>query len=470
MSGTRAPVPLGRLLVVDDDPIVLDQLRWALKGTFDVTAAGDATAARALFQPEPDLYLFDLRLPPSGRVEEGFGLLEEVRRANPDATVVMMSGEEDRNAALHSIELGAFDFFRKPVDPAEMLIILKRAFERRRLVDENRSLREEARQTNSFDRLIGETPGMRRLFRDIEKVAPSEASVLIVGESGTGKELVAHSIHQRSARKGRSFVAVNAAALPDSLAESELFGHERGAFTGAIAARPGRFELAHGGTLFLDEIGTLSPAVQSKLLRALEARQVERVGGTRTIAVDFRLISATNEDLEARLARRGERGESGAVDAVAFREDLFYRINTVVLRIPPLRDRTADIPALSDHFLAKFAARHRRPEKRLSPGAMERLIAHPWRGNVRELEHVVEMLVLFSDGEAIGEEDLPRALRPAPDSASGPAGAFADRVAEFERRLLRDTIAQCGGVKAEAGRRLKLDANQIKYLCRKHGL
>ena len=247
---SEAPGLLGRLLVVEDDPILLDQLKWALKGTFEVTGARDATEARAMLPTEPDLYLFDLRLPPSGRVEEGFGLLEEVRRANPDATVVMMSGEADRHAALHSIELGAFDFFRKPLDPAEMLVILKRAIERRRLVAENRRLREEARDGKSFDRLIGESPGMRRLFRDIERVAPSDASVLIEGESGTGKELVAHSIHQRSARAARPFVALNASAFPDTLAESELFGHERGAFTGAVASRPGRFELAHGGTLF----------------------------------------------------------------------------------------------------------------------------------------------------------------------------------------------------------------------------
>jgi DNA-binding NtrC family response regulator len=463
MSGTALPPPLGRLLVVEDDPILLDQLRWTLKSTFDVTGVGDAAAARALLQPEPDLYLFDLRLPPSGRVEEGFGLLEEVRRMNPDATVVMMSGEEDRHAALHSIQLGAFDFFRKPLDPAEMLVILKRAFERRRLVAENRHLREQAREGKSFDRLIGESPEMRRLFREIERVAPSDASVLVEGESGTGKELVAHSIHARSAREGRPFVAVNASAFPDTLAESELFGHERGAFTGAVAARSGRFELAHGGTLFLDEIGTLSAAVQAKLLRVLETHELLRVGGSRTVPVDFRLISATNEDLEARVA------------AGAFREDLYYRINTVPIRIPPLRERGDDIELLAAHFLSRFSARHRKPEKTFTPAVSERLRAHPWKGNVRELEHVVEMLVLFTESDAIGEEDLPRALRAAPGSAhplgaAGGGAGFADSVRQFERGLLVQAIERAGGVKAEAARRLGLDANQIKYLCRKHGL
>ncbi|MEO8430309.1 MAG: sigma-54 dependent transcriptional regulator [Acidobacteriota bacterium] len=447
------------MLIVEDDAVLLDQLVWALKGTFDVTGVTDADAGRALLDSDPDLYLFDLRLPPSGEVEEGFGLLAEAKRRNPDATVVMMSGEKDRESALRSIELGAFDFFRKPVDAAELQLILKRALERRSLLAENRALRERAREEVSFDRLIGESAGMRKVFRDIEKVAPSDVTILIQGESGTGKELVAHSIHERSLRRGKPFVAVNASALPEGLAESELFGHERGAFTGAVASRAGRFEQAHGGTLFLDEIGTLSPAIQAKLLRVLESREVERVGGNRTLTVDFRLISATNEDLEAR------------VSAGAFREDLFYRIHAVPIRVPPLRDRADDIPLLAGHFLAKFASRHRLPEKRLSGPVLDRLKSHPWRGNVRELEHVVEMLVLFADGEEIGEEDLPRALR----QLRGAPGAsvpdsFAKAVEEFERKLLSDAIAQSAGVKAEAARRLKLDGNQIKYLCRKYGL
>ncbi|MEP7132468.1 MAG: sigma-54 dependent transcriptional regulator [Acidobacteriota bacterium] len=451
--------PLGRLLVVEDDPILLDQLTWALKGSFDVISASDADAGRALFNSEPDLFLFDLRLPPSGRVEEGFALLQEARRRNPDATVVVMSGEADRSAALHAIELGAFDFFRKPLDPAEVKVILRRALERRRLVVENRELREQARDQKSFDRLIGESPEMKRLFRKIEQVAPSDATVMIQGESGTGKELVAHSIHERSPRAARAFVAINASGFPDTLAESELFGYERGAFTGAVTSRPGRFELAHGGTLFLDEIGTLSPAVQAKLLRVLETRELERVGGRRTVPVDFRLVTATNEDLEARVA-------SGA-----FREDLFYRINTVPIRIPPLRDRGSDLRLLSEHFLGRFSAKHGRGQKTLSASALEKLQRHPWKGNVRELEHVIEMLVLFSGSDAIEEDDLPRVFRADPPRAgAGPTLRFSEAVRDHERRLLADAIERAGGVKAEAARQLGLDANQIKYLCRKHGL
>ncbi len=450
----------GRVLVVDDDAALLEQLRWALAGHFEVTGARDAQEARALLGSSPDLCLFDLRLPPSGRVEEGLELLQEARRRDPDATVVMMSGEPDRQMALRSIDLGAFDFFQKPVNPAELLVILRRAFERRHLLEENRALKERAREAETFDRLVGASPPMRRLFGEIDRVAPTDATVLLIGESGTGKELVAHSIHERSPRRGRPFVAVNASALPETLAEAELFGHEKGAFTGAIASRPGRFELAHGGTLFLDEIGTLSVPVQSKLLRALESREIERVGGRRSIPVDFRLISATNEDLERSVA------------AGTFREDLYYRINTIPISIPPLRERAEDIPLLAEHFLGKFTARHHRPARRLSSEVLERLRAHPWRGNVRELEHVIEMLVLFSDGEVIGAEDLPRAFRPTSGAVprqSMPT-SFASAVEEFERRLLTDAIAQADGVKAQAARRLGLDGNQIKYLCRKYGL
>ncbi len=457
---TEPPGAPSAVLIVEDDPFLLEQLTFALKGRFEVLGARDAGEGRLLCESDPDLYLFDLRLPPSGRVEEGLNLLTEVRRRDPQATVVMMSGEEDRQAAFRSIELGAFDFFRKPVDSSELLVILKRALERRHLVAENRELKEQARERQTFDRLVGASDGMRLLFAEIEKVAPSDATIVLYGESGTGKELVAHSIHERSARRDRPFVAVNASALPETLAEAELFGHEKGAFTGAVASKPGRFELAHGGTLFLDEIGTLSAAVQSKLLRVLESHEVERVGARRSTPVDFRLISATNEDLEALVAAR------------TFREDLFYRINTIPIRIPPLRERTEDIPLLAEHFLAKFTARHRKPERRLGEGVLERFRAHPWKGNVRELEHVIEMLVLFSDGEVIGEEDLPRVFRQTSSSvgkSSGPV-SFAKAVEQFERKLLSDAIAASSGVKAEAARRLGLDGNQIKYLCRKHGL
>jgi DNA-binding NtrC family response regulator len=453
---------LGRLVIVEDDGLLLEQLTWALKGTFAITSARDATQGRALCESEPDLYLFDLRLPPSNQVREGLDLLRHARRRDPEATVVVMSGEGERAHALEAVGLGAFDFFQKPIEPAELLLILKRALERRRLLTENRELRREAvaAASDASGRLVGQSPAMRQLFREIEKIASTDATVLLQGESGTGKELVARSIHGASPRRDRAFVAVNAAALPESLAESELFGHEKGAFTGAVASRPGRFELAQGGTLFLDEIGTLTTGIQSKMLRVLESREIERVGGRGTIAVDFRLISATNEDLEARVADG------------SFREDLFYRIHTIPIAIPPLRDREGDIPLLAEHFLERVCERERLAAKRFSPAALARLKTHAWRGNVRELAHAVELAALFGDGAEIGEEDLPRSLR-GEERARPSTGAprnYAASVEEFERRLLTDAIAAAGGVKAEAARRLGLDANQIKYLCRKFGL
>jgi two-component system NtrC family response regulator len=458
-----ADPPLGRLVIVEDDPFLLEQIGWALKGKFAISSAHDAAQGRTLCETDPDLYLFDLRLPPSNQVREGLDLLRHVRRRDSEATVVMMSGEGERSHALEAIGLGAFDFFQKPIDTSELLLILNRALERRRLLVENRELRREAgaaTTTPASERLVGSSAPMRRLFREIEKVASSEASVLLLGESGTGKDLVAHSIHAASGRRDRAFVAVNASALPESLAESELFGHEKGSFTGAVASRPGRFELAQGGTLFLDEIGTLPPSIQAKLLRGIESREIERVGGRRSIPVDFRLISATNEDLEARVA------------AGTFREDLFYRINTIPIEIPPLRDRIGDIPLLADYFLERVCAREGIAGRRFSERAVARLEAHPWRGNVRELAHAIELAVLFSEGPEIGEDDLPRTLR-SEGKADRPASVpknFASAVEEYEKRLLREAIADAGGVKAEAARRLGLDANQIKYLCRKYGL
>ena len=467
MSGAPAAASpaLGRILIVEDDADLLEQLTWALKGKFAVTSARDATHGRTLCASEPDLYLFDMRLPPSGQVQEGLDLLRHVRHRDAEATVVMMSGEGERQFALQAIALGAFDFFQKPIDTAELLLILNRALERRRLLVENRELRQAARAAPDAGRIVGRSAPMRALASDIAKVAGSDATVLILGESGTGKDLVAQAIHAASPRRDRAFVAVNASALPESLAEAELFGHEKGAFTGAVASRPGRFELASGGTLFLDEVGTLTPAVQSKLLRVLETRVIERVGGRRPIPVDFRLVSATNENLEARVA------------AGTFREDLFYRIHTVPIRLPPLRERREDIALLAEHFLTMFADRHRKPHRRLSPPVLARFESHVWRGNVRELQHIIEMLVLFGDSPEVGLDELPKALgeASAPTAPGAPsdvtmAGGFGAAVEAFERRLLSDAIGASGGVKAEAARRLGLDPNQMKYLCRKYGL
>ena len=453
----------GRVAIVEDDRELLDQMRWALKSTWDVSAAEDATAGLALLSEDPDLFLIDLRLPPSREPREGLDLLRAIRERRPELPVVVMTGERERSFALKAVELGAYDFFRKPVNPAELVLVLGRALERRRLAAENRALREEMSARQSFGELIGASAPMQALFRAIEKVAPSDATVLIAGESGTGKELVAHSLHRGSPRSSGPFVAVNSSALPETLAESELFGHEKGAFTGAVSSRTGKFELAHRGTLFLDEAATLSAAVQAKLLRVLETRQFERVGGSRTIAVDIRLLVATNEDLEKK------------VSAGEFREDLYYRLNTVALRIPPLRERRGDIPLLLDHFREKWGRHHRRPPRRFSPAALECLSAHSWPGNVRELEHLVEMLTLMVEAEEITPDDLPAAFSKrgraaAPADSVRPGESLPDAVSRFERELVAGAMSRAGGVKARAARDLGIDANQIRYLCRKYGL
>ena len=454
----------GRIVVVEDDPVLLDQLAWALKGRFEVLPARDTAEGLALADHDPDVFLVDLRLPPSGEPEEGLRLVAALRKKCADATVLVMTAETERRLALSALELGAFDFFRKPFDTVELLVVLSRALERHRLLRENRTLREEALRRRSLGRLVGASAPMRALFEAIGKVAPSDATVLIYGESGTGKELVAEAIHAGSPRRDGPFVVVNSSALPEALAESELFGHERGAFTGATASRPGKFELAHKGTLFLDEVATLSPAVQAKLLRALESREVERVGGRKPIAVDIRLVAATNEDLGARV-RTG-----------TFREDLFYRLNTVPLRIPPLRERREDLPLLVKLFAERAAARAGRPPKAFAHETLQALATHPFRGNVRELEHLVEMLTLMVDGETIAPEHLPGALgrsEALPETTGRRADddlPLSEAIARFERERIARAIARSGGVKARAAEALGLDANQMKYLCRKYRL
>jgi DNA-binding NtrC family response regulator len=455
-------VTAGRVAIVEDDRMLLDQLRWALKGKFDVSSAENATDGLALLAEDPDVCLIDLRLPPSREPREGLDLLRNIRERRPDAAVVVMTGEKERSFALKAVELGAYDFFRKPVDPGELVLILGRAVERRRMLAENRALREDMAERQSFEAIVGASKTMRALFRSIEKVAPSDATALITGESGTGKELVAQAIHRGSPRAGAPFVAVNSSALPESLAESELFGHEKGAFTGAIASRSGKFELAHRGTLFLDEAATLSPSVQAKLLRVLETRQFERVGGARTIAVDIRLIVATNEDLEKR------------VSAGTFREDLFYRLNTVSLRIPPLRERLGDIPLLVDHFREKWGRHHRKVPRRFSPSVLESFAAHDWPGNVRELEHLIEMLTLMVESEEIAPEDLPGAFSKGSSTPLAeerrPGESLPEAMARFEKSQLASALGRADGVKSRAARELGLDQNQMRYLCRKYGL
>jgi len=452
------------LMIVDDDRHLVTQIVWALRDEFDIRSAHDRPAAIAALEADPpDLLLLDLCLPPDNVPEEGFRILQAARRRGGDTLVVISSALEERSSALRAITEGAYDVFQKPADLDTLRIVLRRALERQTLERENRRLRDELSRRFSVDGLIGVSEPMNRVAESIRRVADAAVTVLIQGESGTGKELVARAIHFSGARRAAPFVPVNCAALPETLLEAELSGHERGAFTGAVASRAGRFEAADGGTLFLDEIGCLTPSAQVTLLRVLEDRRVERLGSNKSRPVDIRLIAATNEDLREKV----ERG--------AFREDLFFRIAVFPIKVPALRDRAGDIPLLAEHFM--HAARTERGARalRFSPEAMIALAAHDWRGNVRELRNKVESAALLADGDEVTVEHL--ALAPpaaAPGQAVGAGNGapvdFKTSVEAYEKRLLVEAIRNAGGKKAEAARQLGLDQGQMKYLVRKYAL
>jgi len=451
--------------VVEDDPATRQKLTAALRADFNVFEGADYEAAyRLLQEAELDVLLLDVELPP-GSVREAGALLRDLRQSDIDTLVIVLSDDPKKSTALRVMDAGAYDYFVKPVDPDVLRIIVLRAVEKLRIERENRILREELQRKHALGDLLGSTDAMRNLFDSIHRVARTSTTVVIRGESGSGKELVARAIHDLSQRRDRAFISVNCAALPENLMEAELFGYERGAFTGAVATKEGRIELAHRGTLFLDEIGTLTPALQSKLLRVLEEHTMVRLGGNRPIKVDFRLLTATNEDLEA------------AVEQGRFREDLYYRIHVVPLFVPPLRERMDDIPLLIDYFLKVYCAANHLPLRRVEDEVLEALKRYPWPGNVRELENVVQRLVLMTDDERITLKQLPRDIAQAAGRSARkgfrlpPSGVRLDEeVASFERQWLEAALAESSGVKAQAALRLGLNKDKMKYLCRKYGL
>ncbi len=456
-----------RLLIVEDDAFLRRQIAAHFAGRYQVLEASCREECLAhLRGGDVDLVLLDMRLPPrEDSIEEGLRGAEDIQKVAPGTLTIAMSGDGDRETMIRAVGAGVHDFFTKPLDVRELEIIIRRALERQHLEGEVRRLRDELAHRYDFRNLKGGGPTMQAVKRSIRKVADSNATIMIRGESGTGKELVARAIHYNSGRRDAPFVALNCSAFPEHLVEDELFGHEKGAFTGAVSRREGRFEQADGGTLLLDEIGTLTPAVQAKLLRVLESREFERLGGKETVRVDIRLVSATNQDLEKDVA--GGR----------FRQDLYYRINVVVLELPPLRERKEDIPLLAEHFLDRFCSENGIRRKRFSQDVLDRLVGHEWRGNVRELEHMVESLVLLTDGDTITAADLPRELREpqaslATDSSSLPEGGILleKHVAEFERRLLANALERAAGKKKDAAQLLGLNKDQMKYLCRKYNL
>jgi DNA-binding NtrC family response regulator len=439
-----------QILLVDDDRAMREMLASLFKerGFALEEAASCETALERVGEHEFDVVLSDIRMP--GR--SGIELVGELRRLRPATPVVLMTAFGTVDSAVEAMRAGAFDYITKPFEPEAVLFAIDRALERRALEEENARLRRAVDQTRSLGELIGESPAMREIFALVRKIAHSNSSVLITGESGTGKEVVARTIHFQGPRAEKPFIPINCTAIPEGLLESELFGHVRGAFTGAHASKRGLFEKADGGTLFLDEIGDMGVALQSKLLRVLQDREIRPVGSTQPLKVDVRIIAATHKDLEKEM------------QAGRFREDLFYRLNVIPIHIPPLRERPEDIPALVDAFVKRHAPQGR---VHFTPAALERLAHHPWRGNGRELENVVERSLALAETDVIDGDDLP--LGDAGREAGG-AGAEAFLSTAARRRLsLRDleelyveeVLALTHGNKVQAAKILGIDRKTL---------
>jgi two-component system NtrC family response regulator len=444
-----------RVLVVDDEPAQLELVAGFLrKRGFDTEEASDGAAALARFKREPfDLVLTDQKMPDCSGLE----LLDRVRALNPEAAVIIVTAYGTIETAVSAIKAGAADYLTKPLNLEELLHRVQQVRERRRLATENRELREALAERHRVEGIIGDSGRMQEVLSMVRRAAPSDATVLIRGESGTGKELIARAIHFASPRAAGPLVRVNCAALPEGLLESELFGHEKGAFTGATAARKGRFELADGGSLFLDEIGDLPLHLQVKLLRVLQEREFERVGASRSIAVNVRILAATHRDLEG-LVRDGR-----------FRDDLYYRINVVTILLPPLRERREDLPPLIDHFVRVFAAKNGKAIRGLTRQAREALLRYDYPGNVRELENLIERAVVLTRDDAIDVADLPLTLADPAREASPPAGLVA-AVEGLERRMIRDALAGAAGVQTRAAELLGISERVLRYKLRKYGL
>jgi DNA-binding NtrC family response regulator len=454
MSGEQPQIK-GTVLVVDDDESVRRGLYWALNPDFRVLEASSRSDAVELLQREKiDVVVSDLHLPPhEDDISEGLAIIQAARSTHPPVQAVVITGSSAKQAALNAVKHGAYGFFEKPLDADEVRHIISQAARMRRLEVENGRLRDELLNSRGFSHLIGGSQSLEKTVKHARAVAATSATVLITGENGTGKEMLARAIHEESPRAGASFVAVSCAALPESLIESELFGHEKGSFTSATQTRKGRFELADGGTLFLDEVSDLSATVQVKLLRVLQERTFERVGGTKMLSVDIRLIAASNRDLEQE------------VEVGRFRRDLFYRLNVVPLVIPPLRSRREDIPMLAAHFVAKAAEKYRRQNLELEPVLIDALQEYEWPGNVRELENLIERLAVLTSGPKLGLEFLPdRMLRVLPDANAADETTLEGGVAALKRRMILRALQSEGGSKVAAAKRLGISRSYLHRL------
>jgi DNA-binding NtrC family response regulator len=452
-----------KILIVDDEEAARYGMRKALQSKENLLLeASDLRMARFLVEKEePALVLLDVNLPDGS----GIDFLKEVAgRADAPAVIVITAHGSER-VAIEAIRAGAYEYLSKPFEVDELRLLVKNARERTFLAEENRILKEELRQETGFGAMVGSSPAMKKIFEIVERVAPTDVSVLIRGESGTGKELVAREIHRRSGRSGMPFIALNCAALPDSLIESELFGHEKGAFTGAAARRQGKFELADGGTLLLDEIGDMALATQAKVLRVLEEKQFERLGSAETLTSDVRIVCATHRDL------------AQAIEASEFREDLYYRIHVVTIEIPPLRDRQQDIESLLEHFAARFTEKYRIEWKGFTEAARKRLLNYPWPGNVRELRNVVERCMVLSLKGPIDVAELPAELISQAPGVRGVQGVeevwqlpYEEARASFEKNYLLRVLEQNGGNISQAAARMGIHRQTLQYKLKQLGI
>ena len=451
--------PRAHVLVVDDEKHQRESLQMILEDEgYRVTVAADGREALSrAAEARPEVVLTDLKMPGLS----GMDVVKSLHEGPLPPKIILVTAHGSVERAREAHKLGAFDYMSKPVVADELLFRVERALESYHLTE--KTLRLERRlKGDGLEAIVGESPSMREVFRLVEKIAPTTSTVLIRGESGTGKELVARAIHARSQRAARPFHAINCAAIPENLLESELFGHERGSFTGADSRKIGLFEVASGSTLFLDEIGDLSLPLQGKILRTLQEKEVKRVGGNETIPVDVRVVAATNRDLEAMMK------------AGLFREDLFYRLNVIPMVLPPLRERTSDVPALVTRFLEKVNTAHGTAVTRFEPAALDLLCAHSWPGNIRQLESVVERAVLLSEGETIHMEDLPLEIRHQTAPAARPYGFEIPPdgidIEEFERQLIVQAMERSTWVIAKAARLLGLTYRTLQYRLEKFGL
>jgi len=447
------------ILVVDDDLAHRTMLKTLIGGWgYNIAEADDGEKAiEAVHQKAFDLILMDIRMV---RVS-GLEALKEIKKLNPAIPVIIMTAYASVETAVKGLKQGAYDYLTKPLDFDELKFAIERAMEHTRLKEENRNLRESLASQFNRQNLIGRSPAMARLMETIAQVAPSEATVLITGESGTGKEMIAGAIHFNSLRKDGPFVKINCAAITETLLESELFGHEKGAFTGADRRKEGKFRQAEGGTLFLDEVSEMSPGMQVKLLRVLQEREITRVGGDEVIKVDVRVIAATNKDLIKEM------------DAGHFRDDLYYRLNVVTINVPPLRERREDIPLIAQHFLKMFAERNHKSIKGFTPQVMDRLLKYNWPGNVRELMNAVERGVVLSRSDYLNEGELVLALRDheLPEEASSWKALKEDMpLEEVEKEAIMKTMEVAGGNKSEAARRLGITRRTLHIKLKKYGM